>query len=157
MPTIRHIRDHEQVTFLERMSQTSWDDLVPHQKTNRTRKEIDTNVQEVVSFLMGQGESRILIADLPDLSNAGQLWLGRTRDPYTYKWRSYIYNLFVEPAARQQGVAQALLQAAEEMARKRGDNDLVLTVACHNDSALALYHRVGFTDERLILSKPLEE
>jgi len=156
MPIIRPIRDHEQATFLERVINTSWDDLVAHQQADLTHKEIAHNAQHVVSILMRQGESLILIADLPNLSNAGQIWLGQTRDPYTQKMRGYIYDLFVEPAARQQGVGQALLQAAEEASRKRGDNDLVLAVALHNHSALALYRGFCFTDERIILSKPLE-
>lgn len=154
---IRPMSYPEKATFLERVVSTSWDDLLPHQVANLTRKDVATNAHDVISVLMKQGESVILIADLPDLKNAGQIWFAQTIDPYTKKRRSYIYDLFVEPAARQQGVAQALLQAAETRSRQRGDHDLALTVACHNDSAQSLYQKYGFTNERLIISKPLED
>lgn len=154
-PTIRPIQQHEGQRFLERIVETSWRDLPAHLQARYNVKEMAGSVERVVRLLMEQGDNLILVADLPELPNAGQLWLGQARDPYTGAQRGYIYDLFVEAAARQQGVGKALLQAAENASRARGDKELALTVAAHNDAAQALYESFGFAVERLIVSKPL--
>ena len=113
------------------------------------------SVERVVRLLMEQGDNLILVADLPELPNAGQIWLGQARDSYTGALRGYIYDLFVEAEARQQGIGKALLQAAENASRARGDAELALTVSAHNHAGQALYDSFGFKTERLIVSKPL--
>lgn len=55
-----------------------------------------------------------------------------------------IGRLFVDPAARRQGIAQALLQHAKEWAAVR-DVDLVLWVTDHLTAARTLYEGAGFT------------
>ncbi|MBA3531569.1 MAG: GNAT family N-acetyltransferase, partial [Ardenticatenales bacterium] len=89
-------------------------------------------------------------------SNVGQVWLGEARDAYTGRRRGYLYDLFVEPALRGQGIARALLAAAEAASRARGDRELCLTVAWQNERARSLYEAFGFETERLTLIKPLE-
>ncbi|MFN3959680.1 MAG: GNAT family N-acetyltransferase [Parvularculaceae bacterium] len=56
-----------------------------------------------------------------------------------------LYSIAVDPAARGQGVASALLAAAERAARARGCCVLRLEVRASNHSALSLYRRAGFT------------
>ncbi|MGB0389131.1 MAG: GNAT family N-acetyltransferase [Ardenticatenaceae bacterium] len=157
MPTIRPIRRDEEPRFLQRIIDTSWHDLPADWRTRFTPAKIAPSIENVVSFLMQQGDNVILIADLPDLPNAGQIWLGQARDAYTGTMRAYIYDLFVEPEARQQGVGQALLEAAEQAASARGDKEVALTVAAHNHTAQTLYRAFGFENERLTLRKSLEE
>jgi ribosomal protein S18 acetylase RimI-like enzyme len=53
-------------------------------------------------------------------------------------------DLYVDPAARRQGVAQALLHAATEFARADGARRLELETDHSNDSAQALYRRLGW-------------
>lgn len=52
--------------------------------------------------------------------------------------------LAVRPDKRRQGVARALLAAAEEEARQRGCDHLSLSVAANNRPALSLYRKTGF-------------
>ena len=157
MPTIRPMVRKEKAKFIERIVETSWKDLPEHQRKRLTATDIAPKVEHIVSLLMEQGDNVILIADLPDLCNAGQIWLGQARDPYTGMIRGYIYDLFVEPEVRYQGVGKALLQAVEQASRKRGDSEMALTVGAHNYSALTLYRQFGFETERLTLCKSLEE
>jgi ribosomal-protein-alanine acetyltransferase len=56
-----------------------------------------------------------------------------------------LYSIAVDPAARGQGVASALLLGAERAARARGRRLLRLEVRASNQSALSLYRRAGFT------------
>ncbi|MDQ4076874.1 MAG: GNAT family N-acetyltransferase [Chloroflexota bacterium] len=155
--TIRPMHRGERGRFLERVVETSWNDLPTYLRERVTTEEIAPNVERVVEVLLAQGENVILIADLPNRPNIGQVWLGETRDPYTGRSRGYIYDLYVEAEARGQGVATALLEAAEQASRARGDTELGLTVAAHNQAALSLYRAHGFETERLSLSKPLEK
>ena len=54
-----------------------------------------------------------------------------------------VSRLFVAPAARRRGVAQALLQQAMHWAAAN-EQDLVLEVTDHLQAAWALYERAGF-------------
>lgn len=59
--------------------------------------------------------------------------------------RTYVlYDLFVDPAARQRGVGRRLMEAATEEARRRGAVSLVLSTAKTNYSAQRLYESLGW-------------
>lgn len=55
-----------------------------------------------------------------------------------------ILTLGVTPAARRNGVAQALMVASLGAARQRGAAQAFLEVAVDNEAAIALYERLGF-------------
>ena len=55
-----------------------------------------------------------------------------------------LYDLFVDPAARQRGVGRRLMEAAAEEARRRGAVSLVLSTAKTNRSAQRLYESLGW-------------
>ncbi|MEO8747226.1 MAG: N-acetyltransferase [Rhodanobacter sp.] len=55
-----------------------------------------------------------------------------------------VYSLATHPQARRQGVAKALLQAAEQAARRRGCRALRLEVQVGNARAINLYERAGY-------------
>jgi ribosomal-protein-alanine acetyltransferase len=56
-----------------------------------------------------------------------------------------LYSIAVDPALRGQGVAAALIAAAENAARARGSRSVRLEVRASNKAALSLYERAGFT------------
>lgn len=59
--------------------------------------------------------------------------------------RTYVlYDLFVDPPARQRGVGRRLMEAAAEEARRRGAVSLVLSTAKTNRSAQRLYESLGW-------------
>ena len=59
--------------------------------------------------------------------------------------RTYVlYDLFVDPAARQRGVGRRLMEAAAEEARRRGAVSLVLSTAKTNHRAQRLYESLGW-------------
>lgn len=55
-----------------------------------------------------------------------------------------LYDLFVAPSARKQGVAQALLARADEHGRATGAAFLMLSTATDNLGAQALYEQHGY-------------
>lgn len=56
-----------------------------------------------------------------------------------------IYSLAVTPAARGQGLATALVEAAQRWATHAGKLAISLEVRCDNSAARALYQRLGYT------------
>jgi ribosomal protein S18 acetylase RimI-like enzyme len=83
------------------------------------------------------------------------LWLGNAIDPVTGESYAHILTLYVQPAHRRQGLATALLQQAQNWAKKRGNRQIGLQVYSHNQPAQILYRRLGFTMQSLCLIKLL--
>jgi ribosomal protein S18 acetylase RimI-like enzyme len=69
--------------------------------------------------------------------------------------QAFIAYMAVEPHARRRGVARALLQRAEQVARRRGLPHLALMVTEDNLAARQLYAQAGYSTERRLLSKAL--
>ena len=81
------------------------------------------------------------------------LWLGNAIDQVTGDRHAHIFMLYVEPAHRRQGIATALLNQAQQWGQQRGDKRLGLQVFTHNQGAIALYEKLGFTPRALLLEK----
>ena len=62
-----------------------------------------------------------------------------------------ILSLAVDPDARRQGVARALLKEAEKRVRERGGKELVLELREDNAAARALYESLGFKQTGTLL------
>jgi len=71
----------------------------------------------------------------------------------------YITNIAVLPEYRRQGIARALLEAAEAGAGERGCAFLTLEVRASNQAAAALYGKMGYTvtgERKSFYSDPVE-
>ena len=55
-----------------------------------------------------------------------------------------LYDLFVTPPARRQGVAKALMERARQLALETGADSLILETAMDNLSAQRLYEQLGY-------------
>ena len=58
----------------------------------------------------------------------------------------YLYSLWLDPAARGQGMARSLVVAAIDWARDRQVRSIRLRVASDNMAARAVYESLGFVD-----------
>ena len=69
----------------------------------------------------------------------------------------HVHLVHVRPRARRQGVAKALLRACVEHARAAGGQMITLHVLVSNESAYAVWRRLGFTDVSRLMAAPLDE
>lgn len=96
-----------------------------------------------ISERLQQGESVIFLAEVADKAvGFTQLFPSFSSVGATRVW--VLNDLYVDAAARRQGVAQTLLQAATEFARADGARRLELETDHSNDSAQTLYRRLGW-------------
>lgn len=71
-------------------------------------------------------------------------------------WRAFVYHVAVAPAARRQGVAHELMQAAEQYLLAAGARYVYVTVHEQNTEGLALVAATGYLPEgELVLAKRL--
>jgi GNAT superfamily N-acetyltransferase len=99
----------------------------------------------------------ILMADYADQTAGFVCVAAATRgespdDPAPCAW---IYDLFVKPAYRRQGIASMLMTEAGRFARSCGARTVLPGVQARNDHARALYGRRGFRDYSPVLTKTL--
>lgn len=76
-------------------------------------------------------------------------------DEVTGEDQAFIVYMAVERELRGKGIGSALLERAEDEARKRGAPAMALMVTEENTAARALYERAGYTTERRLLCKML--
>lgn len=76
-------------------------------------------------------------------------------DEVTSTPQAFVAYMAVEPELQGRGVGQALLDAAENEAKRRGLPYISLMVTEDNLAARRLYERGGYVTERRLLCKPL--
>ena len=67
-----------------------------------------------------------------------------------------LYDLFVTPSARRQGIARALMNAASEWAKAQGAARLDLETARDNYPGQALYRDLGYELDKVFLKYSLD-
>jgi len=83
----------------------------------------------------------------------------RDDDPYIHesvRRYGHVSELFVLESARGKGIARALMDEAEAMAREGGAKRMTIGVLIGNDAALHAYTRFGFKPYHTRLTKTLE-
>lgn len=68
----------------------------------------------------------------------------------------YLYDLFVAPEFRRQGVARALMEAARQYGVARGADRLQLETAVDNTPAQSLYERLGWEKDDVFYTYHLQ-
>lgn len=65
-------------------------------------------------------------------------------------------ELYVKEDYRQRGIGKRLVQYLEELALKKGVEDILVLTGSDNFPALSLYHGMGFEDDDISLQKSLD-
>lgn len=86
----------------------------------------------------------------------GVIWLGQATDQRSGQLHPYVLLLYVHPDHRRRGLATALLNRAHDWAIAGGHGQISLQVFSHNQAAQALYRKLGYQDEALLMKRSLE-
>ena len=93
---------------------------------------------------LGRDESAVLLAADPKGAAVGFVQMYPSFSSLAAARTYVIYDLFVDPAARERGVGRRLMEAAAEEARRRGAVSLALSTARTNHRAQRLYESLGW-------------
>jgi ribosomal protein S18 acetylase RimI-like enzyme len=143
-------RDHPFVVDLGR--RTVLDSVAAFR--NPIRGLVEVAYDRLLAFAYSQRHS-LFVADEGAERLGFLLLIDGMPDEATLEPQSFVAYTAVEPRARRRGVAMALLEAAQEHARKLGLPYMALMVTEENEAALRLYERAGFFTERRLLCKRL--
>jgi GNAT superfamily N-acetyltransferase len=89
-------------------------------------------------------------------SPVGCIWLGQATDQRQGMVHPYVLLLYVDPQHRRRGIATALLHTAHHWARSEGDRQISLQVFSDNPAAQALYCKMGYEPEAILMKKHLD-
>jgi ribosomal protein S18 acetylase RimI-like enzyme len=126
--------DAETIARLLREFNDAYDDDTPRHEDLVRR--IPQHISSGTSYFL-------LVGDGPD--GFAQVTIQPTL--YSDLGEAYLFELYVVPERRRQGLGRALLNRAMEEARSRGFDHMSLTTSMGDDEARALYESSGFTNK----------
>jgi ribosomal protein S18 acetylase RimI-like enzyme len=85
----------------------------------------------------------------------GCIWLGQATDQRTGQLHPYVLLLYVHSHHRRRGLATALLDTAHQWAITAGYQQITLQVFSDNGAAQALYQKLGYQPEALLMKRAL--
>lgn len=136
--------------FVERATAADVDRVAPLFDAYRQFYGLPSDLRLCRQFLaerLGRDESVVLLASDPGGAALGFVQMYPTFSSLRAARTFVLYDLFVDPAARERGVGRRLMQAAAEEGRRRGAVSLVLSTAKANDRAQRLYESLGWVRE----------
>ena len=83
------------------------------------------------------------------------IWLGQATDQRTGLLHPYVLLLYVHPDHRRRGIATALLEIAHQWAQAAGHSQVSLQVSSSNHAAQALYQKLGYEPEAILMKRGL--
>jgi len=99
--------------------------------------------RQFISDRLARDESKIFLAML-ESEPVGFVQLYPTFASLAMKRSWVLYDLYVKPEARKNGVAKALLERARQLAVETGAEGLILETATDNLPAQRLYEQLGW-------------
>ena len=105
------------------------------------------NVYLGVYRRMQQGTNEAWVAEAFQVGIVGQVFLQLVSDrpELADGWnRAYMFSFRIKPEYRNQGIGTRMITILEDFLISRHFSRLTLNVARDNDSAIRLYHRLGF-------------
>lgn len=134
--------------------QTVWDDLPDDERARLDRASWEKDFRRKLQPYIEGGRTEAWIAEDAAGTFLGYLLLGEsgwlTPEPH-----GFIYDVWVAPEHRGQGIGKGLVSWATDWARKKGYHKIKLEVADSNARARHVYEELGFRPERHYMGKIL--
>jgi len=135
--------------------QTVWDDFPPDEQAQVDRRTFETHFRPRAEKILKSPENEVYVAEDTAGRFLGYTIVGPATSMLSPVPFGFVYDVWVSPEARRQGVATALLDHAIAWCRKQGLMSLKLEVGARNAAARGLYASAGFDEERVSLGKAL--
>ena len=114
---------------------------------------------EKVVFLQNVPISRTYVAvDEQDQPIGYVIVIAEAKDDFRPERQGFLCDLAVEEDYCGEAVATALIQAAEDYVKRMGHEFMMLNVSSYNQRAINFYHKLGYSNEWIMMGKrlPLE-
>lgn len=119
------------------------------------KKTIKQNIDDQLSNLDKFDNGKVFIVKDDNGNLLGFILLQIVTNNFTNETVCFILEIFVEPKFRRQGIGAILMGIAEKFAKDNKLKKVVLNVASHNDIAHGLYKKLGYSDEKIRMSKEM--
>jgi len=157
MVRVRSYRAAELPLVLVRGTASARDQLVGREVPLAREDALRYQFHSMYRMVLGTPDSALLVAEPPlgfaDPGPAGHVLLLPQANPFTGVLEVVVMDIWVHPDLRARGIGSHLLAEAERHARGIGARGLVAQIALHNAASRALFHRAGFTPERVVAGK----
>ena len=122
------------------------DELIPTHQENVKRQ------REFVVELMGEDSGQVLVASDGSELIGYVMFQNEVRPPLELAHRTgYVMDLYVKPSHRRRGVGERLLRSCLDMVKSKGVTHVQLRVWNANETAIALYRKLGFRDRMMTM------
>jgi len=135
--------------------ETVWNDLPARERASLDRVALETHFRPHAEQVLDSRENLVFVAEGASGEVAGYAVVGGASIMLSPVPFGFLYDLWVAPGARRQGIARRLVEHAAAWCRRQGYGKMRLEVSATNGAARALYAASGFSEERLFLGKAL--
>jgi ribosomal protein S18 acetylase RimI-like enzyme len=135
--------------------QTVWDDVPEDERARLDRGKWESHFRKKIERYIEGDRTEKWVAETAEDELLGYLILGESGF-LTPEAHGFIYDIWVVPAHRGQGVGKFLVEWAVDWARRRGHRKIKLEVSELNARARHVYESLGFRAERRYMGKSLE-
>ena len=134
---------------------TVWNDIPEGERQGLDSARLEAHFRPHAKQVIDSPENAVFVAEGPSGQVLGYTIVGAATTMLTPTPFGFVYDMWVAPDARRQGVARRLLERASDWGRARGYRKLKLEVAATNAAARALYGSNGFAEERIFMCREL--
>lgn len=152
---IREGREGDRETFWKATMETAWNDIPGDEKAKLDKTGFQEYFRQVAGPYLDDYRNKLFIAEDEKGTYVGHILLGHTIPFYAARPYGFVYDIYVTQGVRKQGVGVRLLEFAFKWSREQGLDKIKLETAEDNAAARALYEKMGFKLERIVMGKVL--
>jgi len=135
--------------------QTVWDDLPEDERARLDRATWEKDFRRKLTPYVEGGRTEAWIAEDENGALLGYLLLGEGGGFLTPEAHGFIFDVWVTPEHRGEGIGKFLVSWAVDWARSKGYRKIKLEVSDSNPRARHVYEELGFRYERHYMGKNL--
>lgn len=150
---IRQIFPEEVPQVLESSIGTTWESMSWGEQATAEYETLGLRVRAIIERILGLGGT-ILVAEVEG-QVAGYIIIGVLPNDLTGKPEGMIFDTWVHPSFRRQGIGSGLIKAAEDFCRGQGAARATMVVGSHNRQSQGSALKSGYQPERVWFGKTL--